>query len=131
MNTIKLDLSALKKAVASLDLALAQDKDEFIRDSVIQRFEYTYELSWKFLARHLESELGSDYVDRLARRDVYRLGAEKGLLRDASAWFEYHTARNITSHSYNLEVAEKVYETAKRFIRDAKDLLSKLAAIYG
>lgn len=131
MNAIKLDLSALKKAVASLDLALAQDKDEFIRDSVIQRFEYTYELSWKFLARHLESDLGNEYVDRLARRDLYRLGAEKGLLGDASAWFEYHTARNITSHSYNLEVAEKVYETAKRFIRDAKDLLSKLTAIYG
>jgi nucleotidyltransferase substrate binding protein (TIGR01987 family) len=131
MNTPHLDLSALKKAVASLDAALARDKDEFIRDSVIQRFEYTYELCWKFLARQLEIDVGSEAVDRLSRRDLYRLGVEKGFLRDASVWFEYHTARNITSHTYNIEVAENVYDVAKRFISDARDLLSKLVAIYG
>jgi hypothetical protein len=65
-----LDISSLKKAVASLDAALSRDKDEFIRDSVIQRFEYTYELSWKFLARHLEIDVGSEAVDRLSRRDL-------------------------------------------------------------
>jgi nucleotidyltransferase substrate binding protein (TIGR01987 family) len=131
MNTPRLDLSSFKKAVASLDAALSRDKDEFIRDSVIQRFEYTYELSWKFLARQLEIDVGSEAVDRLSRRDLYRLGVEKGFLRDASAWFEYHTARNTTSHSYNIAVAESVYDVAKRFIVDARDLLSKLAAIYG
>lgn len=46
---MKLDLSSLKKAVASLDEALkAHDREprnKFIIDSCIQRFEYTYELS--------------------------------------------------------------------------------------
>ena len=55
MNT--LDLSSLTKALESLDVALAKDKDEFIRDSVIQRFEFTYELSWKFLASSRESKM--------------------------------------------------------------------------
>ena len=131
MNGTKLDLSALKKAVSSLDSALAQQKDEFIRDSVIQRFEYTYELSWKFMARHLEQEFGSEFVDRLSRRDLYRIAGEKGLISNVSDWFEYHTARNTTSHSYNLEVAESVYQVAQRFISDAKELLLKLTAFYG
>ncbi|MBI4128210.1 MAG: nucleotidyltransferase substrate binding protein [Parcubacteria group bacterium] len=48
-----LSLAPLKKAVASLEKALAQTKDEFSRDSVIQRFEYTYELCWKSLKRYL------------------------------------------------------------------------------
>ena len=47
MRETRLDLSPLRTALASLDLALAQSKNEFIRDSVIQRFEYCYELSWK------------------------------------------------------------------------------------
>lgn len=128
---MKLDLTSLKKAVPSLDLALAKKKDEFIRDSVIQRFEYTYELSWKFLSRHLEQDLGSDTVDKFSRRDLYRVGAEKGLIDDASKWFEYHTARNMTSHTYNMSVADQVYEIARQFSKDAHILLDRLVAIYG
>lgn len=128
---MKLDITSFKNAVSSLDLALAREKGDFIRDSVIQRFECTYELSWKFLMRHLEQDLGAGSVDKLSRRDLYRLGAEKGLLRDAGAWFEYHTARNITSHSYNASVAEQVYSVAQRFSRDARYLLDRLVDIYG
>lgn len=40
----RLNLSPLVKAIQSLQSALAQAKDEFVRDAVIQRFEYTYEL---------------------------------------------------------------------------------------
>jgi nucleotidyltransferase substrate binding protein (TIGR01987 family) len=125
-----LDLTPLKNALQSLDLALSKNKDEFIRDSVIQRFEFTYELSWKFLFRHLALDLGADAVDKLARRDLYRTGAEKGLIKDAGAWFEYHTARNITSHTYNASVAEHVYEVARKFSADAHFLLDKLLAIH-
>lgn len=128
MNT--LDLSSLTKALESLDVALAKDKDEFIRDSVIQRFKFTYELSWKFLARHLAFDLESENVDKFSRRDLYRIGAEKGLIRDAAVWFEYHTARNITSHTYNVSLADQVYEVAKRFSLDAHFLMDMLVRIY-
>ena len=101
-------------------------KDEFIRDSVIQRFEFTYELSWKFISRHLASDLGSYAVDKLARRDLYRTGAEKGLIKDAGAWFECHTASNTTSHTDNVSIAEQVYEVARKFSMDAHFLLDKL-----
>jgi nucleotidyltransferase substrate binding protein (TIGR01987 family) len=127
---MKLDLTSLHAAVSSLEVALAQEKNEFIRDSVIQRFEYTYELCWKFLARHLEQDQGAANIDKLSRRDLYRVGAEKGLINDAAAWFEYHTARNITSHSYNVSVAEQVYQVAARFITDAQFLLRRLSAIH-
>jgi nucleotidyltransferase substrate binding protein (TIGR01987 family) len=127
---MKLDLTAFKNALSSLDLALGKDRDEFIRDSVIQRFEFTYELSWKFLSRHLALELGSEAVDKFSRRDLYRIGAEKGLIRDAANWFEYHTARNQTSHTYNVSIADQVYEVARQFSPDAHFLLSKLVEIY-
>lgn len=128
---MKLDLTPLRNAIQSLDAALAKDKDEFIRDSVIQRFEYTFELSWKLLERHLELELGRENVDRLSRRDLCRVGAEKGLIRDSAKWFEYHSARNITSHAYNVSLADQVYEVARVFSSDAHFLLDKLVTFYG
>jgi nucleotidyltransferase substrate binding protein (TIGR01987 family) len=57
-----LDLSSFDEALASLDRAAiraqAAPADEDLRDAVIQRFEYTYELAWKMLKRHLEQVAG-------------------------------------------------------------------------
>lgn len=126
MTEKRLDFSPLHKALASLERAIAMPKDEFIRDSVIQRFEYTYELCWKLLKRHLEQDEGPDSVDRLTRKELFRLAAEKGLIDDVAAWFAYHAHRNETSHTYHEETAERVYEAACRFAPDAARLLAAL-----
>jgi len=126
MNDADLDLSPLRKALASLELALAQPKTEFIRDSVIQRFEYTYELSWKLLKRHLENDEGVENTDQLTRKQLFRVALEKGLIRTVEDWFAYHRARNNTAHAYNESTAEEVYETAIRFAPDARALLDEL-----
>ena len=56
------DLSSLQLALAFLRRALAwwdasQGQDEELRDACIQRFEYSFELSWKMLKRRLEIDL--------------------------------------------------------------------------
>ena len=122
----RLDLSPLRRALAALELALAQPKNEFIRDSVIQRFEYTYELSWKLLKRHLEEDEGVANIDQLTRKQLFRAAVEKGLIRDVDAWFAYHRARNDASHAYNQATAEEVYDAARRFAPDACSLLDEL-----
>jgi len=91
----RLKLTALSHAISSLEKAIQQPKDEFIRDSVIRRFEYTYELAWKSLKRHLEWDEGVENVDHLTRRDVFRLGAEKGLIDDVGQWFAFHVAGEL------------------------------------
>jgi nucleotidyltransferase substrate binding protein (TIGR01987 family) len=105
---------------------LAQPKNEFLRDAVIQRFEYLYGLAWKLLKRHLEADEGSENVDRLTRKDLYRVALEKGLIGSVEAWFEYHRARNQTSHAYDERTAEEVYDVARRFSPDARRLLAAL-----
>ena len=35
------------KAVTRLEEACAQEENSFIRDSVIQRFEFSWEMAWK------------------------------------------------------------------------------------
>lgn len=130
-----LDLTSLEKAITSLDTALevycgntaADDsvEKEMMRDGVIQRFEYTYELCWKMLKRYLE-EYGLEKPDGLTNKQFFRIGHEQGMLRDAEAWFDYLEKRNLTSHTYNEATAREVYESAADFLRDAKFLLAKL-----
>ncbi len=119
-------ITPLRNAVASLSTALAQPKNEFIRDAVIQRFEYTYELAWKMLRRQLVEDLGAESVTPLNRQDLFRLAAERGLITDPLPWFAYHKAQNITSHTYNEAVAEEVYQAAQSFLGDAESLLRAL-----
>ena len=121
-----LHVESFEKAIASLDAALKQVKNEFIRDSVIQRFEQPYELAWKLLARQLETDLGKETVDIFSRKELFRIGAQKGFIDDVAQWILYHNCRNITSHTYNDKVAEDVYNAAINFLPDARKLLVKL-----
>ena len=54
-----------------------------------------------------------------------------GLIADADAWFDYHQARNETSHTYEVEAAEEVYEAAVKFAPDARALLTALKKHHG
>jgi nucleotidyltransferase substrate binding protein (TIGR01987 family) len=126
-----LDLTSLEKALKNLERAIERSKkepqDEEVRDSVIQRFEYSYELSWKMLKRQLEIDLPTpSSIDAMSFKEMIREAAERHLIDKPEAWFEYRRQRNITSHAYDENKAIHVYESALIFIQDAKILLQNL-----
>ncbi len=128
---MKLDFSPLNKALSSLHRAIVRAQgapgDEELRDAVIQRFEYTYELSWKMLKRQLEQEAPNPAeIDRLSFRELLREAAERGMVADVERWMDYREQRNITSNIYDERKAESVYGTAIEFYDDAKALLNEL-----
>ena len=116
----------LINATNSLALAIAQPKDEFIRDAVIQRFKYTYELCWKFIKRYLTEDMGSEAVNMLSRRDLFRVAADKNIISGPLPWFTFHKARNETSHTYKKQVAEQTYLVALDFLPCAQNLVNRL-----
>lgn len=134
-----LDLTSLQKAVSSLERAINvantmikgavdTDQEEVIRAGVIQNFEFTYELCWKFMKRWLEENATGEIIDGATMKELFRIAAERHLIKDIDAWFTYHKARNETSHIYDQKKAESVYTAAVRFAADAKDLLKVLEA---
>lgn len=129
----RLDLSSLRSALASLDRGCARSRlspdDEELRDAVIQRFEYTYELCWKMLRRRLEMDAAvpSD-ADRLSFPELLRAGAEYGMIADVERWLVYRHQRNTTSHVYDADLAWDVYRSALDFAVDARRLLTALEA---
>ncbi|MBS4026155.1 MAG: nucleotidyltransferase substrate binding protein [Clostridia bacterium] len=135
-----LDLSSLRKAVLSLERALnfankrlaisniLLDEKEVIQAGVIQNFEFTYELCWKYMKRWLELNLIPGLLDGATRKELFRNALEQKLILDFSSWTRYHELRNITSHTYNREVADEIYSSTNGFLRDAIFLLKALEA---
>ena len=119
-------LASLRRTLDSLDRACAAPRDDIVRDAVVKRFEYCYELSWKFVRRALIEMVGREAVDELSRRDLFRLAAQHGLVSDPEHWFAYHTARNETSHMYDEDKANEIATLSERFAGDARQLLEVL-----
>ena len=127
-----LDLSSFTKAIGTLSEALTEyEKDKknlFVRDSVIQRFEYTYELSHKMLKRFLSyAEFSGQATAEMVFAEIIRTANEKGLLlNDLEKWEEYRQARNMTSHVYDETKANLVISLMPEFLREVEFLLAQL-----
>lgn len=93
------------KAVTQLEKAAARPKDEFIRDSVIQRFEFTHELAWKMLKLKLEDE----GLIVKTPKETMQEALQAGLIEDGNLWSDMQKMRNLTSHTYREQLAEEVY----------------------
>ena len=94
----KLILTSLENAVASLQDALneyAKEEDTYVRDAVIQRFEYTYELSHKLLKRHLypsQNKTGTGCLSKSLWSPI-RIGSR----RDLKSGFHFGTGIEATA----------------------------------
>lgn len=129
-----LDFSPLANAVARLDEGLARYlgdmSDAQIRDGLIQRFEFTYDLSHKMLRRALElAAANPEEIDRMSFPTLIRTGSEQGLLQgDWTVWRAYREMRNITSHTYDETKAQQVASAIPGFLDEARELLRRLEA---
>lgn len=102
---------ALLKLKQAVDILAEQQKrdeyvDELLQEGLIQRFEYTHELSWKVMKDYAEYQ---GYTDIHGSRDAIRKALEIGII-DNKRWMETINDRNLTSHNYNNEVATEIYD---------------------
>ena len=132
MDDMDLDISSFSKAVERLSEGL-EELEQYpelssIRDGVIQRFEFTYELAHKALRRYLSMAAASPKViDEMVFSDLIRTGNEKGLLlNDWPVWKGYRQSRNDTSHTYDEEKAQKVMDKIPAFLEEARYLMEQL-----
>jgi hypothetical protein len=65
----------------------------------------------------------------VTKKEFYRIAAENHLIDDAAVWWEFHEARNQSSHVYDGAIAEDVFETGRRFLPYAEKLLETLKNI--
>ncbi|WP_051786443.1 HI0074 family nucleotidyltransferase substrate-binding subunit [Endozoicomonas numazuensis] len=128
-----LDTTGITQALTPLNNALelldetASDNERLrlaLQDSVVQRFEYTYEMSWKLMKRWISDNVSpEDSEPGWSRRELYRLAAKTGLIAEPKRWFAYHEARNVSSHTYHKASAAKVMAVVREFATDTACLV--------
>ena len=101
-----------------------QHLNEMEEQGLIKAFEYTYELAWKTL-QDLLKEKG--YLHIVGPKPVITQSFQDGYIADGKAWLVMHTARNLTSHSYDEETAREIIrEIQLRFFKLFQQLKSRL-----
>ena len=101
--------------------------DTQIRDGLIQRFEFTYEISHKMIKRYLESASPTPQeYDAMPFADLIRSANEQSLLRsDWPTWRQYREMRSKTSHTYDEAIALEVVAAIPEFLQEAVELRDK------
>lgn len=101
-------LYRLKQAVKIVSENMEEDDDidDLLKEGLIQRFEYTHELAWKVMKDYAEYQ---GYTDIRGSRDAFRKAFEMGIITD-KRWMDSVEDRNLTSHNYDDETAEEIYE---------------------
>ena len=129
---MSLDFSPLAKAVSRLDEGLERYRrdttDTQIRDGLIQRFEFTYDLAHKMLRRAIEAGAANpEEIDRMGFPDLIRTATERGLVAsDWAAWRTWREMRNITSHTYDEAKALQVVAEIPAFLAEARIAVERL-----
>lgn len=121
-DKLNLQFSQLVNALTRLKEARALPSTQINRDATIQRFEFTFELTWKLLQNFIRKE----GLQAFGPRDAIRAAAQFDLIKDIDLWFDFLDARNLSSHIYNEEMADDVYEIIQKFILEAEKLILKL-----
>jgi nucleotidyltransferase substrate binding protein (TIGR01987 family) len=132
MTTEKLNIDKLDNAISRLGEGMAAYQADtthtLIRDGLIQRFEFTYEISHKTLKRYLEfTSPTPEQYDNMPFQDLIRSGNEQGLLLgDWPKWKRYRDMRAKTSHTYDEQIALEVVACIPEFAEEAHYLRAKL-----
>ena len=128
----KIDIKVLENAYNSLveviNLYKKDESNSIVRDSMIQRFEYTYSLALKMIKRFFsKSAFVLDNIEDMSFNEMIRQASTMGLLKsNLEKWTIFRQKRNLTSHTYNEETAISVASIIEEFSLEIEFLIGKL-----
>ncbi len=120
-NELIYTVEKLNKAVKRLVDGLKKSKDQLDRDGVIQRFEFTFELTWKSLRLFLLDQGIVVNSPKEAFKEAFRYG----LINDEKLFLDMLEDRNLTSHLYSQEETREIFNRIKKLYSSALINLSR------
>lgn len=128
MNRWNEKLNDFEKTINRLQEAIKESNENpsisSIKDGIIHRFEFTYELCWKLMKYFLENE---GIEEAKSPRSTFREAFQYGLITDGNDWIDMLKDRNLTSHVYDEDLADEIYDKIKNkyftMLKDMKDTL--------
>ena len=96
---------ALQTLRNAAELATQRPLSELEQQGLIQGFEFTHELAWNLLKDFLEAQ---GIAGLIGSRDAIRTAFKNGLLEEGETWMEMIKARNLSSHTYQQDLAQRI-----------------------
>ena len=123
VERIRLKAEDYHRALLRLQTALKKeaDLDDMYLDATIQRFEFCFELAWKLMKAVLEYE----GIEANSPRSSIREGWKRGLISDAEEWLDMMEKRNLSSHTYDENVARDIYHEVRERYADLLEVLDR------
>lgn len=96
---------ALQTLTEAVKLSQQRPLSRLEQQGIIQGFEFTHELAWNVLKDYLEEQ---GYVSIIGSKNATRQAFKNNLITDGDVWMDMIKARNLSSHTYNIELAENI-----------------------
>lgn len=136
METVILRYKAIKKALLTLEEGLEEVEIpipnrpkayKLMRDGVTQRFEYCIDSFWKFFKIYIET-VQKVSIESPSPRTILRLSLDFKLIRDdeCDTLLDCVSDRNLTSHTYNEDTAEKIQNHIPSYCVTMKTIIDRL-----
>lgn len=127
-----LNITSFEKALNSLKEVIEvynSDKTNLIiRDSMIQRFEYTYFIALKMIKRFFsQGAFVLENIEGMTFNAMIRQANKMELLKsNLEKWDDFRQKRNLISHTYDENVAMAVALVIEDFAIEVQYLLNRL-----
>jgi len=109
MKEIEIAVDQYRDALDKLEEGVEEAQNELDRDGVIQRFEFTFELSWKALKLILEYEGFDCRSPRSCIKEAFR----RDIIVDSELYLDMLEDRNRSSHIYDEQTSLEIFEHIK------------------
>ena len=98
--------------------------NELEKAGIIQFFDMAFELAWKVLKDYLESE---GYMVK-SPRETIKQAFQIGLIDNGHIWIDALANRNLTTHTYDEELASKMAkEIISIYLPELEKMYNKLS----
>jgi nucleotidyltransferase substrate binding protein (TIGR01987 family) len=98
---------ALKQLEDAVKLSKQRNLNELEKQGLIQAFEFSHELAWNVIKDYFDYQGASQIT---GSRDATKEAFQKGLIEHGDIWMDMIKSRNLTSHTYNLNIAETIVQ---------------------
>lgn len=128
-NLLSKALESLKKSFDVLEQTKNMNDEGLVlaaQDSIIQRFEYSYETFWKFLKKYMEEK--HNVIDINSPKSVFRMCIKLTLCseQEGEVLLRMVEDRNTTSHRYDAQEALRALPNVGHYYSLMKAITERL-----
>ena len=125
MTKLQIQIEQFEQIIARLKDVMNKERNEYMRDSAIKRFEIAFDLSWKLVKTFLEEKHG---VICKSPKSCFREAYKQSVIEYDEFWIEMTNLRNEVAHIYREETADKIYGKLDDIIEYFEKLLETIKA---